>query len=174
MTARGVKLQRDPEITCGTEVWIAVALLTRENPEREDFTVPEILQRLSKENVRGELRQGVPVHISAHCCGNKPSSPATLRMLYATGRSTRRLFNPLQDEAHPTRSGRAMPDAGEVPVKYQELLDWWKKKIGWVDEPAKACGPPQWLSGLRAMKGFGRGIYGNADEYVRSLREGWE
>lgn len=44
------------------EVWIATALLHRENPDRSDFTVGEIVERARKEGIAGELRPGVYVH----------------------------------------------------------------------------------------------------------------
>ena len=42
------------------EVWIILALLHRENPKREDFTVTEIVERARQEKISGELRPGVP------------------------------------------------------------------------------------------------------------------
>ena len=49
------------------EVWIAVALLHRENPKREDFTITEILERARREKIAGELRPGFQVHVYLHC-----------------------------------------------------------------------------------------------------------
>ena len=40
------------------EVWIAVALLHRENPKREDFTISEIVERARREKIAGALRPG--------------------------------------------------------------------------------------------------------------------
>jgi hypothetical protein len=40
------------------EVWIATALLHKENPTRGDFTVAEIIERARAENITGEMRSG--------------------------------------------------------------------------------------------------------------------
>ena len=74
------------------EVWIATALLHRENPKREDFSVAEIVSRARRENTSGEIRPGVQVHAYLHCVANRPPKPGRYRILYATGKSTRRLF----------------------------------------------------------------------------------
>ena len=37
------------KIKVAAEVWIATALLHRENPKREDFTVAEIVERARRE-----------------------------------------------------------------------------------------------------------------------------
>ena len=97
-----------PGITCAVEVFIATALLHKENPERKDFTIQEIVNRAARENLAGELRSGVSVHASQHCVANRAPNPANNRMLFATGRSTRRLLLP-GDQVHPGRTGRIFP-----------------------------------------------------------------
>ena len=57
------------------EVWIAVALLHRENPKREDFTVTEIVERARREKIAGGLRPGFQVHVYLHCVANRPAQP---------------------------------------------------------------------------------------------------
>ena len=74
------------------EAWLATALLHRENRERSDFTINEIVERAAKESVYGELRPGVRVHATLHCVANLRPNPGRYRMLFATGKSTRRLF----------------------------------------------------------------------------------
>jgi hypothetical protein len=79
-------------ITCAAEVFLAICLLHRESPEREDFTVKEIMERVGRENLHGSLRPGTPVHASIHCVANRRPNPLAHSMLYATGKSTRRLL----------------------------------------------------------------------------------
>ena len=79
------------------EVWIILALLHRENPKREDFIVTEIVERARQEKISGELRPGVQVHAYLHCVANRPPNPGRYRMLYATGKNTRRLFRETDD-----------------------------------------------------------------------------
>jgi hypothetical protein len=81
-------------ISCAVEVFLATALLHRENPERQDFTIQEIVNRVARENLTGSLRSGINVHASQHCVANKAPNPAKHRMLFATGKHTRRLVLP--------------------------------------------------------------------------------
>jgi hypothetical protein len=180
-----------PGITCAVEVFIATALLHKEHPERRDFTIQEIVNRVSEENLSGELRQGVSVHASQHCCANKRPNPADHRMLFATGRSTRRLLLP-GDDADPGRRGKIFPEVGEVPQGYRGLLEWAKGRyesgVGGADtrvgspsgigpsltQESEAAG--RWLESLFELEGLGKEYWKDVDpdEFVRKLREGWE
>lgn len=179
------------EITCAAEVFIATALLHQEQPHREDFTIKEIVSRAARENITGELRQGVNVHASQHCVANKPPNPAKLRMLFATGTHTRRLLM-RGDGVHPQRTGKIFPDPGEIPAKYVPLINWAKKRYG-DDRSADpftapnrprqtgsreldAHTPERWLDSLFELQGLGKEHWKNVDpdEFVRQLREGWE
>jgi hypothetical protein len=180
------------EASCAVEVFIAAALLHRENPGREEFTIQEIVNRAARENITGELRSGVNVHASQHCVANKAPNPGRHRMLFATGKHTRRLLLP-GDETHPGRTGKVFPDPGEVPEKYLSLLAWAKARYengsadqkGAVDQSVaqgtKLDGtdpktPERWLESLFELEGLGKQYWKNVDpdEFVRKLREGWE
>ena len=176
-----------PGVTCAAEDFIAIALLHQEHTERKDFTIQEIVNRAARENLAGELRQGVSVHASQHCCANRAPNSADHRMLFATGRSTRRLLLP-GDDVHPDRKGKVFPEAGELPEQYLSLLEWAKARYessrgGNVNSPGvsvlqsqepKAAG--RWLESLFELEGLGKEHWKNVDpdEYVRQLREGWE
>jgi hypothetical protein len=190
-----------PGITCAVEVFIATALLHKENPERKDFTIQEIVNRAARENLAGELRSGVSVHASQHCVANRAPNPANHRMLFATGRSTRRLLLP-GDQVHPGRTGRIFPEADELPERYLPLLEWAKERFGsagpaasqWSDDPdervrqlrdssgfSPADGPeeeprPRHLEELLQARGIGAEMAAgiDPDDYIRELREGWE
>ena len=181
-----------PGVTCAVEVFIATALLHRENPERSDFTIQEIVNRAARETLAGELRSGVSVHASQHCCGNRAPNPANHRMLFATGRSTRRLLLP-GDEVNPQRTGKIFPEAGEVPERYLPLLEWAKQRYeagkveGASRRPAGDAGhagalgqqpetATRWLESLFELEGLGKEHLKDEDpdEFVRKLREGWE
>ncbi len=180
------------DITCATEVFLATALLHREQPGRSDFMIQEIVSRAAQENITGEMRAGVNVHASQHCVANRPPNPAKNRMLYATGKHSRRLLLP-GDEIHPERTGRIFPDPDEVPEKYRALVDWARKRyenapLGTPSGDAAESAPPadrksegaqsseQWLNSLFELQGLGREHWKNVDpdEFVRQLREGWE
>src|SRR6185369_13260646 len=61
------------------EVWIIAALLQRENPERDDFTVEEIMARAREEKLTDSLRAGFYVHVIQHCVANRPPNPGPYR-----------------------------------------------------------------------------------------------
>ena len=147
MTVRAV--QAKIELKLADEIFIAAALLHREKPQREDFTIEEIVERVAQENIVGELRPGVPVHVTAHCVANRKPKPSTLRMLYATGRSTRRLYKP-DDPADPGRTGRSMPEAGDIPSRYHYLLDWYQNEYVGTHGAGDNTG---WLAGAWKMVG---------------------
>src|SRR4030095_14447984 len=112
-------------ITIADEVWVSTALLHRDHPDRADFTVAEIRDRVLREGLAGELRAGVETHIREHCVANRPRDPNRARLLYATDTGRRRLFRE-GDEYHPGRAGgRVMPLRDNVPADYRYLLDWY-------------------------------------------------
>lgn len=192
------------DVSCAVEVFLATALLHREQPERSDFTIQEIVNRAGKDNIAGEMRSGVHVHASQHCVANRAPNPAKHRMLFATGKHTRRLLLP-GDEIHPGRTGKIFPDADDVPEKYLPLLEWAKERYKhglnktshWPFDPGEQArqlrdetnlqpGPgflgnnsekcPRHLEGLLQARGIGAHLAGNTDpdDYIRELRAGWE
>jgi hypothetical protein len=179
------------EITCATEVFIATALLHREQPERPDFMIQEIVNRAARENIAGETRSGVSVHASQHCVANRAPNPAKHRILFATGKHTRRLFLP-GDETHEGRTGKIFPDTEELPSRYLPLLEWARRRFeqrprgagakkpsggSGPSSPGRASASPErWLESLFELEGLGKEHWKNVDpdEFVRKLREGWE
>lgn len=157
-------------IKVADEVWIAAALLHRENPKREDFSVSEIVARARRENLSGELRPGVQVHVYLHCIANLPPNPGRYRMLYATGKNTRRLFRE-SDDFHPDRGGgKVTPGKEDIPAQYHSLLDWyWDKFVGKGEGDQKS-------DPILELRGIGKEIWvgEKADDYVKRLRGGWE
>jgi hypothetical protein len=152
------------------EVWIATALLHRENPKREDFSVSEIVARARREKISGELRPGVQVHTYLHCVANLAPKPGRYRMLYATGKSTRRLFRE-GDDFHPDRrSGKIKPSKENIPSAYRLLLDWYEIKFLGKRKSVEAKDP------ILDLLGLGKEIWvgEKADDYVNRLRRGWE
>jgi hypothetical protein len=177
------------EVTCATEVFVATALLHRELPQLADFTIQEIVNRAAKENITGEMRPGVNVHASQHCVANRAPNPVKHRMLFATGKHTRRLLLP-EDEVHPGRTGKIFPDPGDMPEQYLPLLDWAKER--YQRRMKNDCAPGQRsrregepkaespasknLQALLDLRLAGAHLANgeDPDDYVRRLREGWE
>jgi hypothetical protein len=173
------------DVSCAVEVFLAAALLHREQPSRADFTIQEIVSRAARENITGEVRSGVNVHASQHCVANKAPNSLKHRMLFATGKHTRRLLLP-GDEVHRGRTGKIFPEPGEVPERYRSVLEWARARYERGGEVPGSSGgsgggsseetPHRWLESLFELEGLGReyleGV--DPDEYVRKLREGWE
>jgi len=163
-----IQATADIDIKVADEVFIAAALLHREHPEREDFTVSEIADRAAQENIYGTQRPGVRIHASLHCVANKPPNPATYRMLYAIGQ--RRRLLQAGDSVHAGRTGKIWPNPEDIPEKYRELIDWAKQRYGEETE----TGSP-WLGSILAMRGMGQQLWADEDpdQYVNRLREDW-
>ncbi|HEV2387435.1 MAG TPA: hypothetical protein VGS20_09290 [Candidatus Acidoferrales bacterium] len=152
------------------EVWIAAALLHREQPDRSDFSIEEIVHRAGQESLTGRLRPGVYVHVVQHCVANRPPNRARYRMLYETASGRRRLFRP-PDAYHPGREGGKMaPNAEEMPQNYRSFLDWYRE---WCSAAAGAAATED---PLLALFGSGKKLWADepADDYMRRLREGWQ
>ncbi len=152
------------------EVWIAGALLHREQPDKADFALEEIVDRARMEGIERPLRPSVYVHVVQHCVANRPPNPARYRMLFQTAEGRRRLFRK-GDTYHPGREGaKITPAPAALPPAYAHLLAWYRE---WSAAAAQASqeGDP-----LLALFGSGQGLWSDehADDYVRRLREGWK
>ncbi len=176
------------DVSCAVEVFLATAMLHREQPARPDFTIQEIVSRAARENITGEIRSGVNVHASVHCVANKAPNPSKHKMIFASGKHTRRLLLPA-DEIHAGRTGKIFPDPDEVPARYLPLLEWARRRYDHGGTPSNGPGSGsnqngsnqterslRWLDSLFELDGLGRehlkGV--DPDEFVRKLREGWD
>lgn len=113
-------------IKVADEIWLATALLHKEHPKRNDFSIHEIIARAMQENLAGGYRPGLPVHASNHCVADKPPNPAHHCMLHETGRGRRRLFR-AGDPCHPFRKGgKTHPTRADLPPRYAYLVDWYE------------------------------------------------
>ncbi|MDE2793084.1 MAG: hypothetical protein OXI81_22075 [Paracoccaceae bacterium] len=152
------------------EVWIATALLHRQHPDAEDFTVGQIVRRAWSENITAaeSLRPGVQVHAYLHCVANKPPNPGRYRMLTETAKGRRRLYRP-GDPVDPGRSaGKDRPQDDAVPSRYRFLIDWYLHE--YVGDGERSVADP-----ILSLQGLGKEIWADedADAYVHRLREGW-
>ncbi|MGO9338308.1 MAG: hypothetical protein ACLPY1_12450 [Terracidiphilus sp.] len=152
------------------EVWIATALLHRENPSREDFAVEEIVERAREEKICEVLRPGVYIHAQMHCVANRAPNPGRYRMLIETRPGHRRLYC-AGDPFDPRRKGsKTVPAAMEVPEQYRPLLEWYKEWCKFRPQDSSR------FAALLALEGSGKDLWGgeNADDYINRLREEWE
>jgi hypothetical protein len=152
------------------QVWVATALLHRENPDRNDFSKHEISERAEREDPDGAKRPGMSQHISTHCVASKQPNPAKHRMLTRTGTGRRRLFR-YGDKFHPQRKqGNIAPNREDLPEKYHSLLDWYETEYNrqTIPQPnTKVLG----ASAETLMKLMGRISRDDADEMIRLIDE---
>ncbi len=129
------------EVRVADEVWLATAMLHYKNPQQDDFSTTEIVDRAYHEGLQRPLRPGVQIHVSQHCVANKRPNPGNYRMLYETTRGRRRLFRHT-DETHPYRSGKVVPDPQDIPESYHYLLTWYRERYdgGTAVEPTLTTG----------------------------------
>ena len=158
------------ELRVADEVWIAAALLHREYPDKQDFTVAEIVERARHEGLTGDLRRGVYVHVNSHCVANRAPSPGRYLMLVETAPNRRRLYRPGDPADEGRRGAKVTPVRSAIPSKYHPLLDWYEREYA----PQRGLKPE--ADPLLALRGSGRELWADehADQYVRRLRQDWE
>jgi hypothetical protein len=158
------------DLKVADEVWIATALLHRENPHRSDFAVKEIMQRVEREGISSRVRGSVHVHVILHCVANRPPNPARYRMLVETGRSRRRLYRPGDPVDPRRRNSKTAPARADVPATYHHLIDWYEGVYARRQPESPKSDP------LLSLAGSGKELWSGegADKYVRRLRGGWE
>jgi hypothetical protein len=161
------RIRRFPRLMkVSDQVWVAVALLHCEHPERSDFSKHEIAERAKAVDPEGAERPGISQHISTHCVASKPTSPAKYRMLTRSGRGRRRLFRQ-GDEFHPSRvNGRTAPSREDLPEKYHELLDWYETEY---DRPREAARTQRGAGAETLLRLMGRISREDADEMIRII-----
>ena len=113
-------------IKLADQVWVATAILHRQHPDRHDFTASEIIAEVRR--LFGQMRAGIPTHISRHCVAGKAPNPDAYRILHQTARGRYRLFRP-GDGYHPDREGgKAIPKLDEMPMEFLGLLQWYEEE----------------------------------------------
>jgi hypothetical protein len=157
------------DIRVADEAWIALALLHRENPRRESFSMREIVDRVRREQAHPDFRPGIQPHISLHNVANLPPNPARYRLFYKLPDVTYRLYRP-GDDSHPGRTGKIHPDPAGLPQQYRTLVDWYENEYCSAQPLTDEDDP------ILKMSGVGRELWADvdADEYVSDLRRGWE
>jgi hypothetical protein len=149
------------------QAWIAAALLHRENPERVDFGLQEIVRRAEQEF--GHLQPGVRQHMVSHGVAQNEPTPARLRVFTKTERSRRRLFRP-GDTFNPKRTGRTYPEPNSLPEKYRPLVDWYLREYvpdGHSGSPPSAAGgsdPSVYLTFVGLIPAYDLGVMHEAIE----------
>ena len=139
------------------EVWLGLALLHEENPERGSFSAGEILDRLEREAVTSKPRRKRK-SVSYRTFSKLPDG--TYRLYWST------------DAARPGRKRRTMPERDEFPSKYRHLLDWYRQEYFARDTAPKEEDDP-----ILGLVGLGKEIWAgtNADDmFANYVRTGME
>ena len=154
------------------EAWMALALLHRENPERDGFSAREISEKVRVESVHPEPRPGIQPHISLHNVANIPANSARYRMFYRMEDGRYRLYRP-GDDFDASRTGKTAPQRQDLPEEYRDLLDWYENSYCNEPVPTGAGGETDPFLRMRAV---GREIWSgiDADHYVEQLRSVWD
>ncbi|HTU51684.1 MAG TPA: hypothetical protein VMF56_13910 [Acidobacteriaceae bacterium] len=158
------------EIKVADELFLIVALLHREHPDKSAFSLKEIMARAEQENMTGKIRPGVKQHAYEHAVANIKPGSGKYKMLYRTTEGKLRLLH-AGDDVHPGRTGKIWPNPEEVPEQYRPLITWAQKRYA-QQKPQGA----RWLDGIFQMRGLGRKLWAgqDADEYVSQLRKDWQ
>jgi hypothetical protein len=162
------RLEKIATLKVADAVWVATAMLQREHPEKEGFSVADIVERVKAEGLTEGEEGSIYLHANQHCVANRPPNQARLRMLFQTQGNLRRLFCPTES-FHPARNGRFCPEPSELPYELLYLIDWYE---GWcVSRRAEQHRLATRHDPLLALAGTGDGRWGlDAVAYVNKLR----
>ncbi|MBI4874981.1 MAG: hypothetical protein HY822_10155 [Acidobacteria bacterium] len=157
------------KLTIGDRIWIACALLHREQPGRISFDRAEIVGKLGEVGLAPPNADSLRTHLSRHSIAGKKPDPDTLRVRSREEDGTLRLYR-AGDPVHPGReSGKTNPDPEALPEAYRGLLDWYR--LEYCAGLTPAAGDP-----ILALRGVGKQVWrelGGGDEFVRGLRANW-
>ena len=153
------------DLSAADAVWVATALLHHDHPRKKGFSVQEIVHRVEIEHLSSRQPMTIYQHANQHCVANRPPNNARLCMLMETPDGLRRLYR-RGDPTDPQRVGaRHLPDPASLPEEHRRLLDWY---TAWENKNAGD------VSSDPLLALAGTWTFGDADAYVRELREGWE
>jgi hypothetical protein len=146
-------------------------LLQRERGPDGDFAPQEVVDRANQEGLSGERRPGLKQHAQYHAVASRRPNPGRYRLLTETRPGRRRLFR-LGDPYHPEREGgKSYPRIEELPERYRPLVEWYLNEYAGQRSRAELH-PMDELRAWVREAGLFRGV--DADEYVRTLRAGWD
>jgi hypothetical protein len=155
-------------LTVADAVWVATALLHEEHPDAEGFSTEEIVSRVQWLRLTRGGQKTIWQHVNQHCVANRKPQPNRSRMLYALGKGVRRLFREGDRGVSEREGAPTHPQWSGLPQKYRYLEHWyeeWSRPIRSAEEDP-----------LLMLVGSGADIWKHthADEFVASLREGWD
>ncbi len=164
-----MEIQLGSNLLLADRIWIAVAMLHRQTPEREAFSTEEIRSKLRETGLSNGLKpSSVAAHLKQHLVANVPPSTTGYRMLFQTQSGNLRLLRS-GDYTDPQRRSKQVPKREQISPQYHPLLDWYEE---W-NQKSPAIEKPNWEDDpLIRLIGSGKHIWADehADEYVNNLR----
>lgn len=161
----------EPTLKIADLVWVAMALLHREHPERTDFSKKEIQERAMQEDAETAARPGISLHISTHCVASKSASPAKHKMLTRTRAGRRRLYREGDDTHADRQRGATCPLPEDLPEKYQSLIDWYRTEYNSPQENREEKSNSEGATAETLMRLMGRITREDADEMIRIIND---
>lgn len=123
------KFPAPKRLTAASAIWVATAMLHKENPTRPSFTIPEIRQKVHDQGLSTHAESTIMTHIMAHCVANAPLNQGTPhRKLFRVDEALYRLYHDgdLCDEDR--LNGKTNPQLETLPPEYRELVTWYTKE----------------------------------------------
>jgi len=112
-------------ITTPTVVWLATAILHRENPQSDAFQAKEIFHKVKELDLLSVSDVTINMHITSHCVASTKASPDRHKKLTRVRSGWYRLFQE-GDPVHETRvNGQQEPLPEMLPSQYQNIVDWY-------------------------------------------------
>lgn len=156
-------------LTAAAAVWIATAVLHSRYPDSHGFSPSSIRDEVIRQHLTDVKAETIYQHIVQHLVATLPANPNRRKMLTDIGNGMRRLFV-AGDAYHPSkRSGLSQPKPEDLPPHLRMWLDWyegWSHALLARGQPVSVADPLEVLAGTWT--------FGDADAYLRELREGWE
>lgn len=135
------------KLSTANAVWIATALLHKENEGKNAFQIKEIFEKVKKLDLLTTQDSTLSMHISLHCVANAKAAPDTHKKLFRVSSGWYRLFRE-GDSFHESRvKGKIEPLPEMIPQQYRYLIDWYKNEYAKSSLGSNSSfGQPKWYS----------------------------
>jgi len=127
-------IQSDPKPSTSTAVWIATALLHKENPSRDAFQSKEIFNKVKQLKILRSSDATLKTHISHHCVANVIPSPNKDRKLLRIGNGWYSLWKDRDSYNGGRRSGESVPNINKLPKQFQHLFYWYENEYSFYKD----------------------------------------